>query len=79
MIIQILGTGCAKCLKLEQNTREAVKSIGLDCTIEKITDLQKIMSYGIMSTPGIVINGKVVASGRLINQLEIIKLIEENK
>ncbi len=65
MEIKILGTGCAKCKSLEKVTRQAVKELNLDATIEKVEDIQKIMEYGIMSTPGLVVDNKVVLSGKL--------------
>jgi len=65
MEIKILGTGCSRCKALEKTTLEAVSELNLDASIEKVEDIQKIMEYGIMSTPGLVIDGKVVLSGRL--------------
>ena len=63
--IKVLGTGCANCVTLEKLCKEAVAENNIDAEIEKITDYKDIMSYGIMSTPGLVINGKVVLSGKL--------------
>jgi len=65
MEIKVLGTGCAKCKKLEQLTEKAVAELGVEATIEKVEDIYKIMQFGVMSTPGLVIDGKVVLSGRL--------------
>lgn len=65
MEIKVLGTGCAKCKKLEQITESVVKEAGLDANIEKVEDIYKIMQYGVMQTPGLVVDGKVVLSGRL--------------
>lgn len=65
MEIKVLGTGCAKCKQLEKTVREAVADLGLDATVEKVTELTDIMSYGIMSTPGLVIDGEVRLAGRL--------------
>ncbi|MHB1016617.1 MAG: thioredoxin family protein [Coriobacteriia bacterium] len=65
MDIKILGTGCAKCKQLEKTVRLAVDEMGLDATVEKVTELTDIMSYGIMSTPGLVIDGEVRLAGRL--------------
>lgn len=72
MEIKILGTGCAKCKSLEKVTRQAIDELNLVATVEKIEDIQKIMEYGIMSTPGLVVDGKVVLSGKLpkINELK---------
>jgi small redox-active disulfide protein 2 len=77
--LQILGTGCSKCIKLEQNAREAVKTLGLDYEVEKISDIQEIMKFGIMMTPGLAIDGKVVTSGRLLNSREIESILTSNE
>ncbi len=79
MEIKVLGTGCPKCKKLEKLTREAVEEMGIEAAITKEEDIMKIMEYGIMHTPGLVINGKVVSSGRLPGKKEIIDLINQNK
>ena len=63
MIIKVLGSGCANCKTLESRTREALKELGIDALVEKVTEHQQIASYGIMRTPGLVIDGKVVLSG----------------
>jgi len=65
MEIKVLGTGCTKCKKLEQMTREVVKELGLDASIEKEEDIYKIMQFGVMTTPALVINGKVVLKGKV--------------
>jgi small redox-active disulfide protein 2 len=65
MIIKVLGPGCTNCKNLERVTREAVADLGLDATIEKIEDYATILGYGVMSTPGLVVNEKVVVSGRV--------------
>lgn len=71
MNIKILGTGCKKCKKLEANAREAVEELGLDAVIEKIEDIQGIMSYKVMSTPALVVDEKVVSAGKLLSAKEI--------
>jgi small redox-active disulfide protein 2 len=63
--LQILGTGCAKCANLAAATEEAAKSLGLAYQIEKVTDLQEIMSFGVMMTPALVVDGKVKVAGRV--------------
>ena len=63
--IKVLGSGCANCINLEKLCREVVTENGIEAEIEKVTDYKDIMSYGIMSTPGLVLNGKVVLSGKL--------------
>jgi small redox-active disulfide protein 2 len=73
--IEILGTGCQKCIKLAKNAEEAVKGVGEEYEIEKITDLTKIMGYGVMMTPGLVVDGKVVSVGKVLSPDEIKKLL----
>ncbi len=75
MEIKVLGTGCPKCKSLEKATREAVTELGIDANIEKEEDIMKIMQYGVMHTPALVIDGKVVASGRLPNEKELKSLL----
>ena len=77
MIIKILGTGCPNCVRLESVTKQAVKELNLNIEIEKITDIEKIMSYGIMSTPALVFNEKVLCSGRIPDIEETRNLITE--
>ncbi|HOH98291.1 MAG TPA: thioredoxin family protein [Candidatus Cloacimonadota bacterium] len=71
MIIKILGTGCPKCKKLEENARLAVNELGIEAAIEKVTDLNDIMDYGVMMTPALVIDNKVVSSGKLLAVADI--------
>ena len=63
MKIQILGPGCPKCAKLVENVQVAVQESGIDAEVEKVTDMAEIMSYGVMSTPGVVVNGRLVHAG----------------
>ena len=79
MEIKILGTGCAKCNTLEKLTQEVVKDLGLTANISKEEDILQIMEYGIMRTPGLVINDKVVISGRVPAKKEIEKLLTQNQ
>ncbi len=79
MEIKILGTGCPKCKTLEKITRDVVKEIGLKADISKEEDIVRIMNYGIMHTPGLVINGKVVLSGRVPSMKEIKEILSNNQ
>ena len=65
MDIKVLGPGCKNCVTLEARTREALEGLGKDATIEKVTDTADIMGHGVMSTPGLVVDGKVVMSGKV--------------
>lgn len=69
--IEILGTGCPNCSKLENETKKAVENLAIEAEFEKVTDFQKIMEYDILSTPGLVINSEVVSSGRIPSQDEL--------
>lgn len=71
MNIKILGTGCDKCKKLEANTREAVKALGLDATVEKVEDFKAIMAYGVMQTPALVVDEQVKVIGRVLSADEV--------
>ena len=65
MKIEVLGTGCAKCKKLMENTEKAIKNSGVKAEVIKVEDIEKIMEYGVMSTPALVLNGEVKSSGRI--------------
>jgi small redox-active disulfide protein 2 len=77
MIIKILGTGCPNCLKLEASARIAAKELGLDAEIVKVTDMVGISAYGILRTPGLVVDEKVVSYGRVLNPAEVKALLEK--
>jgi small redox-active disulfide protein 2 len=79
MEIKILGPGCSKCKTLEKITREVVDEMGIAADIHKEEDIVKIMNYGIMLTPGLVINGKVVLSGRVPSAKEIKEILGNNQ
>ncbi|MGD9128435.1 MAG: thioredoxin family protein [Planctomycetia bacterium] len=74
-LIQVLGTGCAKCAKLKANADEAVASSGVDATVEKIEDIVQITSFGVMMTPALVVNGEVKVVGKVPSVEEIKKLL----
>jgi small redox-active disulfide protein 2 len=75
LYIKILGTGCPNCNKLEQETKKAVSNLAIEAEIEKVTDYQKILEYNVLSTPGLVINGEVVSSGKIPSQADLISLL----
>ncbi|GAA4413085.1 thioredoxin family protein [Fodinibacter luteus] len=75
MIIKILGPGCTNCKNLERATLDAVEQLGLDVTVEKVEDYPTIMGYGVMSTPGLVVDDKVLVSGRVPKPAEIKQLL----
>lgn len=70
-VIKILGTGCTKCLKLENLVKEVSDQQGLTLDIQKVTEIADIMAYGVMSTPGLVVNGNLVVVGRVPSKKEI--------
>lgn len=75
MEIKVLGTGCAKCKSLEKKVIESVASLNIDAKVSKVEDIYQIMKYGVMHTPALVINEKVVLSGRLPKEQELIELL----
>ena len=75
MKIEVLGPGCPRCEILEANVKEAVKELGIDAEVEKVTDVAKITAYGIMSTPGLVVDGKVKGFGKLFSVEEIKEML----
>jgi len=75
MNIKILGPGCANCKKLEKNIKEAIKELGLNAEIEKVEDYNEIISYGVMSTPAMVVDGQVKFSGRVPSVADIKKYL----
>jgi small redox-active disulfide protein 2 len=75
MNIKILGPGCARCHQLEKTTKEAVKELGIDATIEEVKDMMKIVQYPILTTPGLVINEELVCAGRVPTKGEVTQLI----
>lgn len=75
--VQILGAGCPNCRALEKATQEALADLGLDPVIEHVTDFTEIVSYGVMTTPGLVLDGKVVSYGRVLNKDQVRDLIKK--
>ena len=76
MKIEILGTGCSKCKALEEATKQAVAKIGGFHSVEKVEDVMKIMEYGVMSTPALVVDGEVKSTGKLLSVDEIVDMIK---
>lgn len=73
--IHVLGTGCPKCKQLTQNAEDAVKELGAEYEVEKVTDITKIVEFGVMSTPSLVVDGKVVVVGKVASVEEIKKFL----
>ncbi|MBZ0257469.1 thioredoxin family protein [bacterium] len=73
--IQILGTGCPKCKTLTANAEQAAKEAGIEVEIEKVQDINDIISFGVMSTPALVVDGNVVSTGKILSADDIKKLI----
>jgi small redox-active disulfide protein 2 len=75
--LQILGTGCSKCETLALWVDETARDLGLEFELEKISDIDQITDFGIMSTPGLVVNGKVMAAGRLPSKAELKEILQK--
>ena len=77
MTVKILGSGCKSCVTLAQNTKEALEELGITAEIVKVTDFAQIAAYGVMSTPALVVDEKVLSYGKVLKTKEIIKLLEK--
>ena len=75
--IKVLGSGCASCHALYENTQSAVKAMGISVEVEYITDMQKVMEYGVMSMPALVVNEKVVAMGKVLKAADVVALLHK--
>ena len=75
MKIQILGTGCPKCKKLTENAQAAIQELGLDCNVEKVTDVNEIMKFGVMMTPALAVDGQVKSVGKVTSPDDIKKML----
>jgi len=73
--IQILGTGCAKCQKLAEHTRQAADKLGLDYEMQKVTEINDIMAFGVMTTPALAVDGKVLVAGKVPSVVDLEKLL----
>lgn len=76
--IKVLGAGCKSCHELYENAKEAVKAMGLSVEVEYITDMQKVMEYGVMSMPAVVVNEKVVSMGKVLKAADVEKLLRKS-
>lgn len=75
--VKVLGSGCAKCKQLEANTKEALEQLGMDTTIDHVTDFTQIAAYGVMTTPALVVNGKVISYGKVLKTDEVVALLKK--
>lgn len=75
--VKILGSGCPRCSELEAATRSALQKLGLAAVVEHVTDFSRIAAYGVMATPALVIDGKVVSYGRVLRVEEIVKMLQK--
>ena len=75
--VKVLGSGCAKCHALEDAAREALKELGMDPTIDHVTDFAQIAAYGVMTTPALVVDGKVLSYGKVLKKNEIKAFIQK--
>lgn len=79
MVIKILGSGCRNCTKLKENTEKALNEVGMEAEVVKVEDFEEIMEYGVMTTPGLVIDDKVIATGKVLKPKEIVKALQDFK
>ncbi len=79
MKIEVLGMGCTRCHQLEEQVREALRELNIEAEVDKVSDLDKISSHGVLMTPGLVINGKVYSSGKLPAMATLKKWLEEER
>lgn len=75
--VKILGTGCAKCNALEAAAKEALEKLGMDTSIDHVTDFSQIAAYGVMTTPALVVDGKVVSYGKVLKTEEVEKILQK--
>jgi small redox-active disulfide protein 2 len=75
--VKVLGSGCAKCNQLEAATKEALEQLGMDTVIDHVTDFSEIAAYGVMTTPALVIDGKVVSYGKVLKTDEVVKILQK--
>ncbi|MDD3704759.1 MAG: thioredoxin family protein [Clostridiaceae bacterium] len=75
--VKVLGSGCAKCNQLEAATKTALEQLGMDTTIDHVTDFAQIAAYGVMTTPALVVDGKVVSYGKVLKTDEVVKILQK--
>lgn len=75
--VKVLGSGCAKCNQLEAATKEALEQLGMDTTIDHVTDFSQIAAYGVMTTPALVVDGKVVSYGKALKTDEVVEILRK--
>lgn len=75
--VKVLGSGCAKCNQLEAATKEALVQLGMDSAIDHVTDFSEIAAYGVMTTPALVVDGKVVSYGKVLKTDEVVKILQK--
>jgi small redox-active disulfide protein 2 len=75
--VKVLGSGCAKCNQLEAATLEALKELEMDCTVDHVTDFSQIAAYGVMTTPALVVDGKVVSFCKVLKKDEVVKILQK--
>ena len=78
MEIKVLGSGCASCKKLEKNTLEALMKLNIKANVEKVTDMNEILSFGVMNTPALVVDNKVVLQGQVPNVKKLVSLLTKS-
>ena len=75
--VKVLGSGCTKCNQLEAATKAALQQLGMDATIDHVTDFAQIAAYGVMTTPALVVDGKVVSYGKVLKTDEVVKILQK--
>lgn len=75
--VKVLGSGCAKCNQLEAATKAALEPLGMDITIDHVTDFAQIAAYGVMTTPALVVDGRVVSYGKVLKTDEVVKILQK--
>jgi len=75
--VKVLGSGCAKCNQLEASTKAALEQLGMDTAIDHVTDFAQIASYGVMTTPALVVDGKVVSYGKVLTTEEVVRILQK--